>query len=473
MLWFTLSRNEEQTLAVQIEEELRKRILASQLRENEKLPSSRELAHSLGVSRNTVNEAYEQLLMEGYIYRIPRSGTYVSKGLAFKKERRQLPPFEKQIHQPEEPIIDFKASQPALDHFPRQAWANTYKQVCLTANEDVFGYQSALGHVQLREAIANYLGRLRGVEALPDQIVITTGATQALSLLTTLLQTVGEKVCVEDPVTEEMRSIFTEAGAKIEPIHTDEHGINPAHLPKNHKPRFVFTIPSHQFPLGAILPVKRRIELVEYARRMETYIIEDDYDSEFIYEGTPVQAMQSLDTEHVIYLGTFSKILSPSLRIGYMVLPYHLVERAKKQKWFTDRHTSSLEQVALAMFIKEGLFEKHIRRMKKLYAKRRKVLVEAIQATFSQCDIIGQAAGMHLVVRFNNVNRIHAHDLVNHHVHAIIVEHFSIEKGQHQNELVLGYGHLQEEDILEGIKRLKKSTHFMCCRIRRVVVYIR
>ncbi|KQL56081.1 MULTISPECIES: PLP-dependent aminotransferase family protein [Bacillaceae] len=457
MLWFALARNEEQTLAVQIEEELRKRILASQLRENEKLPSSRELAHSLGVSRNTVNEAYEQLLMEGYIYRIPRSGTYVSKGLAFKKERRHIPQFEKQIHQSEGTMIDFKASQPALDYFPRQAWANTYKQVCLTADETVFGYQSALGHVQLREAIANYLGRLRGVEALPDQIVITTGATQALSFLTKLLQPVGEKVCVEDPVTEEMRSIFTEAGAQIEPIQTDEYGIKPVQLPKNHKPRFVFTIPSHQFPLGAILPVKRRIELVEYARKMETYIIEDDYDSEFIYEGTPVQAMQSLDTEHVIYLGTFSKILSPSLRIGYMVLPFHLVESARKQKWFTDRHTSSLEQVALATFIQEGLFEKHIRRMKKLYAKRRKVLVEAINATFSQCDILGQAAGMHLVVRFNDRKRIQADDLVKHQVNAIIVDDFSIKKGHHLNELVLGYGHLHEEDIQEGIKRLKKA----------------
>lgn len=458
MLWFALSRDGNKTLVIQIEEELRRRILASQLQEDEQLPSSRELAHSLGVSRNTVNEAYEQLLLEGYIYRVSRSGTYVSKGLAFKKGLDLVPQQEPdRLSEIETDIIDFKASQPAIDHFPKQAWANTYKQICLMADNSAFGYQSAMGHIQLREAVVNYLGRLRGVSAHSNQVVITTGATQALSLLTRLLEGEGDQVCVEDPVTDEMRQIFIEAGAQIRPVYTDEFGMDPTDLPQLAKPRFVFTIPSHQFPLGAIMPVQRRIQLVEYARKVETYIIEDDYDSEFIYEGTPVQAMQSLDAERVIYIGTFSKILSPSLRIGYMVLPFHLVDRAEKQKWFTDRHSSSLEQLALAMFIKEGLFEKHIRRMKKLYSRRRKVLVQAIREAFDHCDIIGQAAGMHLVVRFKDRETIDKTKLERNRVHAVVVEDFTITKGSHQNELVLGYGHLNETDIREGISRLKKA----------------
>ncbi|MBM7839737.1 GntR family transcriptional regulator/MocR family aminotransferase [Alkalihalobacillus xiaoxiensis] len=458
MLWFALSRNERKTLVMQIEEELRNRIFSGQLSADEQLPSSRELAKSLGVSRNTVNEAYEQLLLEGYIYRIARSGTYVSKGLSFQKEQGSILG-EKMVTNVEtkKDVIDFKASQPAIDYFPKHAWANVYKQVCLAADDHVFGYQTAYGNMDLRAAIANYLGRLRGVNADPNQIFITTGATQALSLLTRLLASEGDVVCVEDPVTEEMRRIFLEAGAVLQPIHTDEHGMDPANLPQSSKPRFVFTIPSHQFPLGAIMPVKRRIQLVEYARKMNTYIIEDDYDSEFIYEGTPVQAMQSLDGERVIYIGTFSKILSPSLRIGYMVLPYHLVKRAEQQKWFTDRHSSSLEQMALAAFINEGSFEKHIRKMKKLYARRRKVLVEAINDTFRSCDIIGQAAGMHLVVRFKDRDEINQKNLAENKVKAVVVEDFSLRKGFHKNELILGYGHLNEMEIKEGVIRLKKA----------------
>ncbi|WP_054704521.1 PLP-dependent aminotransferase family protein [Bacillus sp. JCM 19041] len=458
MLWFSLSRQSTKTLVQQIEEELRQKIFSGNLKRTPKTAVIKRVSSSLGVSRNTVNEAYEQLLLEGYIYQVPRSGTYVSQGLAFRKGMGSVPNHQeyKEESQQQQNVIDFKASHPSTEHFPRHSWGNLFKQVCMESEDHLFGYQSAKGAFTLRKEIANYLGRMRGVRADPRQIVITAGATQALSLLTRLLAKNGDVVCVEDPVTDEMRQIFSYADANIYPVHADQHGMRPELLPQIDKPRFVFTIPSHQFPLGVIMPVKRRIQLVEYARKLGTYIVEDDYDSEFIYEGTPVQAMQALDPDRVIYVGTFSKILVPSIRIGYMVLPFHLVEASEKAKWFTDRHSSTLEQLTLAKFIEKGLFEKHIRRMKKVYAKRRNVLVSAIEEAFGENCIIGHSAGMHLVVRFHG--KMDQERLEEHGVRAAFVEDFAIKKGLHQNELVLGYGGLDESEIIEGVARLKRAS---------------
>ena len=463
LLWFEIDRASEKTLTEQVYEKISQKILDTSLKENEKIPSSRELANSLGISRNVVLEAYHQLEAEGYIQIRARSGTFVSTGTSISQIKNEAN-YHSSSHLtfPIENItIDFKAGNPAMDHFPRHTWGKIAKEVCLDSPNSLFGYLPKEGVSDLQNALATYLKKMRGVTCHPRQIVITSGATQALSFITKLLIDKGIFVAVEDPVTDEMRNIFTTGGAKVKPIPTDELGIIPSELPRNEQPHFLFVIPSHQFPLGGTLPIQRRIELITYAREHNCYIVEDDYDSEFTYEGVPVRSMQGLAPEQVIYVGTFSKILSPALRIGYAVLPEELVAPFQHLKWYSDRHNSSLEQLVLARFITEGHLQKHIRKMKKIYQKRRETLVQELNRHFPFVSIIGQKAGMHLVVDFKHVE--FTSDLMQkinkNGVTVYPVENYAMEKGRHNAKIVMGYGSLSEEQIRKGVALLKEVLH--------------
>ena len=317
MIFITIDRSKSISLTQQIYDQVRNGILEKQLKEGEKLPSSRELAGSIGVSRNIVLEAYERLIAEGYLEVRPKSGTFVAQGtsLSFiERTKRKDTPKKMAENQA---YIDFKAGNPAIDYFPRKKWAQLTKEICLHSTEAVFGYGDASGMKELKDALVVYLKRVRGVQCRAEQIFITSGATQGLKLITEMLGKENKAIAVEDPVTDEMRNIFTFANADIIPVPVDENGIDPNGLPKQ-APSFVFVIPSHQFPLGGILSIQRRLQLIEYAQKMNCYIVEDDYDSEFTYEGAPVPSIQGIAPNHVIYVGTFSKILSPGLRIGYI-----------------------------------------------------------------------------------------------------------------------------------------------------------
>ncbi|MEH7085481.1 PLP-dependent aminotransferase family protein [Neobacillus drentensis] len=462
MLSIQINRLHNKTLTKQVYEQIRELILKKKLKDNERLPSTRELAISIGVSRNVTLEAYEQLVAEGYLIVRSRSGTYVAPGASLQvTEGKSQHAILKGEHPAikDEGVIDFRAGNPATDHFPRQLWGKLAKEVCLEAPDHIYGYNSSLGMKELRIVLSSYLSRTRNVQCHPDQIFITSGATQGLSLITDLLAKRENYVAVEDPVTDEMRNIFSFAGAKIQPVQVDEYGIIPEYLSKSNIPSFVFVIPSHQFPIGGTLPIQRRIQLIEYARKMNCYIVEDDYDSEFTYEGTAVNSMQGLDQERVIYVGTFSKILSPALRIGYVILPTQLIEKFKEIKWYSDRHSSSLEQLVLARFINEGYLDRHVRNMKKIYRKRRQALVTSLYENFNNPVILGQAAGMHLVVELAGVN---FNDLLmnwiqNYRVKVYPVEKYAIKKGYHINRIIMGYGSLTVEDIQEGVKRLKDA----------------
>lgn len=465
MLWFTVDRRADISLTAQVYEQVRSRILQQELVEGERLPSSRELASNIGVSRNIVLEAYERLTVEGYLESRPQMGTFVAAGSSFdwlRETEQELaaPTIAGTRSNSEQAAIDFRAAHPAADYFPRTVWGRLAKEVCLLAPERVFGYTGAEGLPELRSVLARYLLQARGVRCHPDQIVITSGATQALHLITELLSRNKDTlVAVEDPVTDEMRAIFTYAGSTVMPIPVDDKGIIPEELSTEEKPDFVFVIPSHQFPLGGTLPIQRRIQLLEYARQMDCFIVEDDYDSEFTYEGVAVHSMQGLDPERVLYVGTFSKILSPALRIGYAVLPERFIPVYRRLKWFADRHTSALEQLILARFMEEGYFERHIRRMKKIYRKRREALVHSLQQELPQALILGQAAGMHLVVEIPGIQftqsllqRIHSEG-----VQVYPVEHYAIRKGRHEHQIVMGYGGLTIESIQEGVIRLRRA----------------
>jgi len=231
--------------------------------------------------------------------------------------------------------------------------------------------------------------------------VITSGAAQAFSLIARLLFSPGNDVIIEDPVTHEVQHIFSEAGATLFPIPVDNYGMQTDHLPQEKHPSFVFVTPSHQFPLGGILPIQRRIQLIQFARTAGCYIVEDDYDSEFRYGGTPVSSLQELEPDRVIYVGTLSKSLSPALRLGYMVLPSPLVEPCRRLKRLTDLHAPVLEQLMLARFLEEGHLERHIMKMKKIYRKRREALIMALKTHCSRSlQISGGATGLHLIAEF-------------------------------------------------------------------------
>lgn len=466
MLWFPVDRTLSASLTVQVYEQLRQRILHNELIEGERLPSSRELASSVGVSRNIVLEVYDRLLAEGYLEVRPQSGTYVAAGSTFLAAEAAQPggaanaggtgnPVDRS-----KPAIDFRAAHPAADYFPRAVWGKLAKEVCLHTPERTFGYAAPEGAYELRAVLARYLLQARGVRCHPDQIVITSGATQALHLVTELLsRDRPARIAVEDPVTDEMRTIFTYAGAQLVPVPVDDKGILPDMLPSEETPDFVFVIPSHQFPLGGTLPIQRRIQLIEYARRTDCYIVEDDYDSEFTYEGVPVHSLQGLDPERVIYVGTFSKILSPSLRIGYAVLPTRFVDDYRRLKWFADRHTSTLEQLILARFMEEGYFDRHIRRMRKIYRKRRVALVSSLRKHLPQARILGESAGMHLVVEMPDIAFTEAviARIYEEGVQVYAVEHYAMVRGRHENRIVMGYGGLTVEAIAEGVERLARA----------------
>jgi GntR family transcriptional regulator/MocR family aminotransferase len=307
------------------------------------------------------------------------------------------------IEQPKD-LIDFRSGVPALDVFPIKQWGKSIHEICLESPGSMLMYDAPEGSWELRNALSEYLFRARGINCRPEQLLITSGATQGLALVAKLLYLPGAEIVVEDPLNIGMRSIFITAGYRLRPVPVDAQGLQTQLLPPGMSPRLIYVTPSHQFPLGGILPVQRRIELIAFARKNDCYIVEDDYDSEFRYEGPPLSALQWLAPERVIYVGSFSKILAPALRLGYVILPAPLMQRCRELKRFSDVHTPSLEQLALARFIKEGKLERHVTRMKRVYASRRRIIKEALMHHFpGEYIITGDSTGLHLIAEFPEI----------------------------------------------------------------------
>ncbi|MFT9846414.1 MocR-like pyridoxine biosynthesis transcription factor PdxR [Aneurinibacillus sp. REN35] len=466
MLWIPLDRSLDLPLLRQVYEQIREKILSGELHAGEKLPSTRELAAELKVSRNVILEAYDQLLAEGFTETRRGAGTFVACGAYLEPPKKLPSPPSLHWHEPDKKNgnrISFRSGIPALGLFPRKTWAKLSHAIWQDAPASAFGYDMPEGRPELRHVLSHHLRKTRGVDCQPEQLVITSGATQALTLVATLLLSSGDSVLIEDPITNDIQTIFTAAGAVLHPIPVDQHGMKTSLLPVQAQPKFVFVTPSHQFPIGGALPIQRRIQLITYARENNCYLIEDDYDSEFRYEGSPVSSLQGLDPERVIYVGSFSKILSPALRMGYLILPAHLIEKGRRLKWFLDLHTPSLNQLILARFIAEGHLERHIARMKKIYQSRRNCLINCLQKTFSgSVSIVGHATGLHLVIEHKNIRFTkEILEVIDQFDVAVYpVEDHTIVKDTHPNRLILGYGHLTHEEIQEGIARLYKALFF-------------
>ncbi|MDR6226019.1 MocR-like pyridoxine biosynthesis transcription factor PdxR [Desmospora profundinema] len=465
MLWLHIDRSLDISLKKQVYEQIRTRILQGELTAGYRLPASRELAIQLNLSRNVVIEAYEQLLAEGYVKGRQGSGTYVAPGAYLERDLKEQPSSFLETHRDEEKEkdeIDFRSGIPALNHFPKKKWGKLSKQVCEEASNADFGYDNPEGRSEFRHVLSRYLKRTRGVHCHPDQLIITSGATQGFSLIANLLLSPDDRVIIEDPITHEIQTIFSSSGATLYPVPVDEDGMRTDLIPVDKKPGFVFVTSSHQFPLGGILPIQRRIQLIQLARKLDTYIVEDDYDSEFRYDGEPIHSLQGLDPERVVYVGTFSKILSPSLRLGYLILPPVLTQQCRELKWFFDLHAPSLEQMTLSRFIHNGSLDHHIQKMRKLYVKRRKILKVCLKEEFGdRVSISGDSTGLHLIVEFKDVQfdeGMLSH-ISRYKVKVYPVELHSIQKGFHRKKLILGYGNLNEEQIREGICRLGQALH--------------
>ena len=404
----------------QIYEAYRARIRNGSLHVGELVPSTRELARELGVSRAPLLNAYAQLLAEGYFECRVGAGTFVSASLpqststakrnanfAGRRETATnaaaLPHYERPTWA--ESLGPFQVGQPALQDFPIEIWSRLIARLSRQMGVGALMYGDPMGLRSLREVLANYLRLARAVRCDADQIMIVSGSQQALDLTTRVLLGAGESAWVEEPGYWLIHYVLKASGCRIVPVPVDDEGLNVSEGMKLDRTAYAaFVAPSHQYPLGVTMSVTRRFELLQWAQTAGAWIVEDDYDSEYRYDSMPIPSLQGMDADHrVIYIGSFSKVLFPSLRIGYIVIPPDLIERFAAVRQATDMCPAHASQAALAQFIREGLFSRHIRKMRKLYEERRRLLVEAVRSELGDtCQLVGDKAGMHIALLFDD-----------------------------------------------------------------------
>jgi GntR family transcriptional regulator / MocR family aminotransferase len=474
----TLDPRSPQPLYRQLYEEMRRSILKGRLGAGDRVPSSRSLARLLGVSRATVTQGYEQLISEGYLQAAVGSGTSVSAELpeewieaapvakpaaAVRRPGVRLSKFGASlgeiVREPADApqVISFQYCRPAVDQFPVEDWRRLLMRHYRGRGPAILDYAGdGRGHAPLRQAIAAYLARSRAVRCDADQVIIVNGSQQALHLIAQVMLDRGDGVVVEEPGYPGARHAFLMQGAHLHAAPVDAGGIVPERLPAA-PAKLAYVTPSHQFPTGGILSLQRRLELLAWAESRGVLIVEDDYDSEFRYGGRPIPALQGLDpNETVLYVGTFSKVLFPALRIGYLVAPRGLADVFERAKWLADRHTPTLEQCALADFIREGHLERHLRRMRLLYDKRRQTLVRALRVHFgARVTILGEDSGMHLMIELRTA--LGNAEVVRRAAQAGVGLNdagiYYLGAGG-EGAFVLGYGAVSERKIQEGVRRL-------------------
>lgn len=389
-----------------LRDEIRNSILSSKLKRGKRMPSSRGLAQQYQCSRGTVVTAFKHLQGEGYIETRKGAGTFVALALPdellsakrtairspnrpsraglskrgnFTANRVSPLPASRSVGKA------FRAYEPAIDLFPVDLWSRIAGRVVRRAPRSLYGQGDARGYAPLRKAIAEYVGSARGVRCDPDQVIITAGAQQALDMVARLLLDPGDAVLMEDPGYPGAISAFKAGGARVVPIPVDDQGIKIATVPRQQQSaRLIYTTPANQFPLGITMSLPRRLQLLKWAIDKGAWIVEDEFDAEYRYFGRPVPALQSLDRSGtVIYIGTFTKMLFNSLRLGFLVLPERLVDAFASARFLIDRHSPTLEQAILAEFILDGHFGHHVRRMRQIYSERVSVLVESAKNRLS------------------------------------------------------------------------------------------
>jgi GntR family transcriptional regulator / MocR family aminotransferase len=419
-----LDRAADEPLHEQLYRQVRDELVSATFNNNSsRLPSSRELAADLGVSRFTVNVAFSRLHAEGYLQSKIGSGTFVVEPLPetflsarttkaapqterpprLSKRVKDIPDhragkqFDFGIAGP--PGVSFVPANAALDEFPIEIWERLRGEVLAQKGAHLLQYASSRGDPDLRKALATYLCDYRGARCHPDQIIITAGTQQAMMISAMALVNRGEVAWIEDPGFYQARRVFGFAGATVVPRPVDREGITIGRPSKQRSPKIIYVTPSHQFPLGMTMSLARRTALIDFARACDAYVFEDDHNSEFRYTGPPLPCLQGLDNVgRVIYSGTLSKILYPSLRLGYIVAPHELVEPMIKIRAVMDQHSPAIDQATLARFLTEGFFLTHIKRMRKLYSDRRDFFIEQFNKLLGKYFILEiPEAGLHFV----------------------------------------------------------------------------
>lgn len=375
---------------------IRSAIRSGRLSPGTRLPSSRALAADLGVARNTVARAYADLIHEGWLISQYGSSTSVSERAAEVARSvdpaPRRPPSRRLDH-------DLRPGRPDLSSFPRAEWSRAVKRALDSAPFEAFDYADPHGCPQLRCVLAQYLARARGVLARPCNIVVTSGAAEGLSLVARALAATGAgAVAVEEFGLPSQRTSLINAGLRCPPLTVDALGADVGALAGMADVNGVLLTPSHQFPTGVSLHPDRRRAVVGWARRLGGVVIEDDYDGEFRYDRNPVGALQGVDPDHVIYLGTTSKSLAPGLRIGWLVLPERLVGAVAAQKGETEETSGFVGQLAMAEFIASGAYDKHVRTMRASYRRRREQLVDAVARSSPSTSVAGTPAGLHVML---------------------------------------------------------------------------
>ncbi|MEU9990455.1 PLP-dependent aminotransferase family protein [Streptomyces sp. NPDC007971] len=375
---------------------LREAVRSGRLAGGTRLPSSRSLAADLGIARNTVAEAYADLVAEGWLTARQGSGTRVATGVPRLGPRGSGTPSPARRREPGEPVHSLVPGTPDLASFPRTEWLKAARRALATAPFHALGYGDPRGRPELRTALAGYLARARGVRTGPDAIVITAGFSHALRILGPLLRARGVRsVAVESYGLDVHRGLLRDAGLAVPALPYDDLGTDPGPLGEEGA---VLLTPAHQFPMGTPLHPDRRAAVVDWARRTGGLVLEDDYDGEFRYDRQPVGALQGLDPDRVVYLGTASKSLAPGLRLGWMALPPSLVEEAAAAKGQIDT-CGVLDQLTLAEFLASGAYDRHVRSARLRYRRRRDALAAAVADRAPDVRVTGIAAGLHAVLR--------------------------------------------------------------------------
>lgn len=485
-LAFVINKHSELPVHRQLYEQLRQMILSGEVAAGEQLPTSRVLARRLGVARVTVTQAYRQLAAEGFVQSRVGAGTFVTESIMAEQNgqpfKPALTPWGARLASLEataetaaadsatagRPLltelpanrhleIDFGFGRSYTQRFPYDVWRRLLARYLSTDDTMLSRYGSAAGFEPLRQAIADYLGRARGVHCTGEQVVIVSGAQQALDILCRLLLTPGGEVLVETPGYSDAFDLFRLHQARLVGLAVDDEGAQVEQIPRRCRARLAFLTPGHQFPRGGTLSLKRRLALLQWARHNEAVVIEDDYDGDLRYDGRSLGALQGLDEDgRVVYLGTFSKVLFPALRLGYLVLPPSLLEPFVNAKSMVDRGAPTLTQAAVADFITEGHFERHLRQLRKIYGRRRETLVAALERYLpGRVTYSPVAAGLHVmlyleadcdeaeIVRWAAAEGVGVYPGAPYHL-----EHPA------PPSILLGFSGLSAAEIEEGIRRL-------------------
>ncbi|WP_371381029.1 PLP-dependent aminotransferase family protein [Sporomusa aerivorans] len=462
---FILDSNKRQPLNVKLYNQIKDQIVTGKLPPHSRLPSVRDLAGELAISRNTVEYAYEQLCTEGFIYSKARSGYFIAaldQEFIIRSSQTRVNSLRHMFAEEKQYTFDFHPASLLPDSFPTAIWRKLFAD-CLRDNAGALTrYSEQQGERELRGEIQRYLERSRGVICEQDQIVICSGLHDSLAIVAQILRAEHSQLAVEEPGYWIPRSVFQNHSFSITPVPVNVNGLDVEYL-QTTSSTVVYVTPSHQFPLGYVMPVESRLRLIQWAETVNGVIIEDDYDSELRYHGKPIPALQGLHpAADIIYAGTFSKVLSPALRISYLVLPYPLLARYHGLFGGFPGTVSLLEQKILARFIKDGYWERHLRKLRTIYKKKHDLLLGAIERHFgSRASIIGQGAGLHVVLELS------AHDIeekeliLRAQAKDIRVFPFAdtclVDAGRN-SRIMLGFGGMSPDKIEQGVKLL-----YQCC----------